>query len=111
MKKITDENVARSLGWKLEIDGDDMAWFFNGKYVCLDSCLPAFTTSLDAIVGEIERRGIDYSVNKIGSNAEASLGIDGEGESQCWMIQDTKGQTAPLALCAALIQYLKESRP
>ncbi len=63
-----------------------------------------FTTSLDAIVGEIRRRELNYSVSQRSKEATAAIGhID-----NC---KYEAAPTAPLALCAALMAYLKESRP
>lgn len=104
MKKLTDEAVAKKLGWKrgeiyATILGQSMyEWISpegrgNGN-------VPSFTTSLDAIVGEIEARGLDWAGYTFvdGFCAEVS------GDKMRSEEMDT---TTPLALCRALIAYLE----
>lgn len=87
--KLTDEVVAKALGYQ----------FGN---------LQPFTTSLDSIVEEIEARGLWWDVQGAQDNMPSK-------SSQYWAYVHTNkehiGATAPLALCAALLQFIKESKP
>lgn len=69
--------------------------------------LPAYTSSLDAIVAEIEARGLLYMVT-------GSARRPGDFRAEVWPIKHPSGMnwaiqpTAPLALCAALLNYLTQ---
>lgn len=102
MGKMTDEQVAEALGWKAvkfrmtSSHNVSLKGLRPGgtKTPC---AAPAFTTSLDAIVAEIEARVLPLTchVDKTGAWAE----VDSHREY---------GATLPLALCAALLTYIKE---
>jgi len=112
--KITDESVAEALGWKQFDDGHRGRWCSHPRHKNKAIGVwpwPAFTTSLDAIVSEIEARGLTkglgdgWSVNsgyngKLGAGYRAYLA---NGNYTGW------ADTAPLALCQALLNYLRES--
>jgi hypothetical protein len=104
MKKLTDQQVAKALGWKPyhpRHKHNEQYWG-NGLYGDRSRenyGPPAFTTSLDAIVGEIEARGLDgYVLNRGVKTWQAFF----HGKK----IYDAN--TAPLALCAALLAFIKE---
>lgn len=114
--KLTDERVAKALGWKPPEKGQ--AWRYwespDGKKVVHGQDLPAYTTSLDAIVAEIEARkdskgrvlgwGIAFHPHSSGDNSE---------RTHAWVYYGAYSgleDTGPLALCAALLSYLKEAK-
>jgi hypothetical protein len=72
---------------------------------------PRWTTSLDAIVAEIEARGLGWTVttsvpNKFGVRQyEAWVGPTEDHEWHVW-----ESDTGPGALCRALLAYLKEPK-
>ncbi len=67
--KLTDEKVAKALGWKKKRHRSNSGarwfvdWFKGERFECSGDDLPAFTTSLDAIVGEIEARGLAFMLS------------------------------------------------
>ena len=117
--KLTDAQVAKVLhfqecGWKL----GKRARCRSKKGHCdipVDRYhsrkLPSFTTSLDLIVAEIEVRGLWYELT--GWNGAkpplylAVINARGKGCSDLSGAKFDIGPTAPLALCAALLAYLK----
>ncbi len=60
MKNLNDARVAKALGWKYGWDKDsrNMEWKLNGEFKWLEEQPPPFTTSLDAIVAEIDSRQV-----------------------------------------------------
>ncbi len=114
--KLTDEKVAKALGWKrkrlkYQDCGLGHSTFPQTVYATGNpktpfwpaDGLPAFTTSLDAIVAEIEARGLAYEV--CNALIGGYYGTVGTAESSG---PKSHADTAPLALCAALLAYLKE---
>jgi hypothetical protein len=117
--KLTDEIVAKALGWKRVYDGNTHVQTRTGlKMVRVydwqhpDYPHPGegwgvkpYTTSLDAIVGEIEARGLDYTVS---NTKQANVH---KAKRAFALVKDdaAQGDTAQLALCAALLAYLKEN--
>lgn len=105
-KELTDETVALALGWTKHHDEawDGLRWFGpneNGNN-CWHHGTPPFTTSLDAIVGEIERRGL-FTGTELRPRKNASV------RWRCHVGDFVhSAPTAPLALCAALLAYLEE---
>ena len=101
MKKLTNKSVAKALGFK-QGPKDMGARWWRGNADTLDHA-PAFTTSLDAIVAEIEARGLPYTLDHNGMKYWGAC----VGEQK---LPDKASASAPLALCAALIAYL-EAQP
>ena len=119
--KLTDEAVAKALGWwcgKLS-KADKRRWWKWERPIdhmlLNDDELPRFTTSLDAIVAEIEARGLWWqvkfapAVRKDWEDTQANAGLGEQGRDAIGKWADAS--TAPLALCAALLADLKEQRP
>lgn len=96
--KLTDESVAKALGW-LSLKGYPK-WQMRAPDGEIRNC-PNFTTSLDAIVAEIEARGLDWCLSE---NFSDSCGASVE-------LSSAKEKTPALALCAALMAYLKKGKP
>lgn len=106
--KLTDEAIARALGWTCGRDAVGHHCFPESlkghqNINCRKEC-PAFTTSLDAIVAEIEARELTWEAGHYGHGFYARV-QGGIGKLGSWV---NKEKTAPLALCAALLAYLKE---
>ena len=108
--KLTDEKVAEALGYFLTTKGGvpsirkrtaDNKWDRGSSLR-----LPAFTTSLDAIVAEIEARGLAWFVQNNASEEGVNEEYFAEVDNQRF---SAHASSAPLALCAALLQFLKES--
>ncbi len=121
-KELTNEDVAKALGWNLCAIGNPMTdgWTDEkGQEVDTPSSYQ-WTTSLDAITGEIERRGLAWKTFR--------WRVDGDmwkrGDVEEWWYQGEvkdvfpkrpqlskhdQADTAPLALCKALISYLEEN--
>lgn len=112
--KLTDEKVAKALGYFVTTKGGvpaickrtaDNKWDRGSSLR-----LPAFTTSLDAIVAEIEVRGLAWRV--YGSRPNAA----NVRQYGAWIpFDDGSGNhangddaTDAAALCQALLAYLKE---
>jgi len=106
--KITDESMAKAFGWvrvewrktahgAMRLSGIDPKLKGKTPYN-----VPEFTTSLDAITGEIEARGLSWTIS-----------TDDSGERNGYWAQvggiDSQqfAATAPLALCAATLAYFK----
>ncbi len=101
--KLTDEGMARALGYTVRAEGAIKR--VNAKrgvdYGALKR-LPKFTTDLNVVTAEIEERGGIWDVEMDSSLKRGYF---------CAQIQHAPAQfakTAPLALCAALLAYLKE---
>ena len=110
--KITDEVMAKALGWKKRLTRGLIMEVWcrpsDGK-ICN---FPKWTTSLDAIVGEIEARGLKYSLSPdITGGSTYYAGIS-ESWSYCddVVFCDASAKTAPLALCHALLNYPKAEK-
>lgn len=107
--KLTDEKVAQALGWFKMRQGNAYGWGSVNTGMELHKTVPAFTTSLDAIVAEIEARGLGWRMEaeifdeKVFDASVVDLGTGLEYKG----INKT---TASLALCDALLKYLKEPR-
>ena len=102
--KITDESMAKAFGWKRHltvIAGHRVTVIERGEE--RQSFAPAYTSSLDAIVAEIEARGMGWNCSS----------DDSEERKGCWAQigghpSHHFAKTAPLALCAATLAYLKD---
>lgn len=110
MKKLTDAIVAKALGFKPE--PGNPKWLMNparprDEFFTHITDLPHFTTSLDAIVAEIEMRRLWWLV----SHSEPNRG-DFYAQVEGKLVGTPRGlanaKTAPLALCASLLAYLKD---
>jgi hypothetical protein len=104
VKKLTDEIMAKALGWESKRIGRKRSWRRNQDFSwTIGEPPPPFTTSLDAIVAEIDARNLWFKLESVTS-----------GRKDCFheacVYKDTgyRGDTAPLALCHALLAYLKE---
>ena len=106
MKPLTNEAVAKALGWYAgKVKGQWWNWKRPSDHMPLnDYEIPHFTTSLDAIVGEIEARKLAWAVGSSQKDTEARVGKTFDA-SKTYFIEQAK--TAPLALCHALLAYLK----
>jgi hypothetical protein len=93
MKRLSDAQVAKALGWKRKMvkmayaPRSNPYWRKPGEkdWVYYDGTFPQFTTSLDAIVGECKRQGV--------TNADLEI-----PEYKLW---------DPEAICAALMKFLE----
>ena len=104
MKPLTDAQVAKALGWKYKGSnpyGIDR-WQMPGAKLVITRTAPRFTTSLDAIAAEVDARGLFWEAGR-GTQARIFEKPDAFG-----LLATGKGPTAPLALCRALLAYLKE---
>lgn len=91
MKKLTDEQVAKALGkWKPD----------SYKFSC-----PRYTSSLDAIVGEIEARGLDWSIAVDSDHLDVTATVGTPIHNSSAVHFDIP---AAEALCVALLAYLKD---
>lgn len=116
-KELTDEEVALALGleYKLVLDptadkGDEEAfcqnWWVDKKtQEHIYFSLPAFTTSLDAIVGEIERQGLMWEVKRT-MRCKYSAQLRDPYVLPSPNLE--RADTAPLALCKALVEYMRK---
>ena len=93
-KHMSDESVAKALGWRRRRDWKN-AWVKpSGKRPGFaHTKVPPYTTSLDAIVAETEARGKNC-------------------KSWClrWIEEEMLDPWHPLACCQALLAYLKEPK-
>lgn len=117
MKKLTDEAVARALGWKRvlvccghttekKFHWAHPSWKKDGDWL---GTIPPFTTSLDAIVAEVETRRLRWACEGFPDNDGFFAWVQGKrSEREIRDGQFYRGGTAPLALCTALLAYLKE---
>lgn len=84
-KELTDESVALALGWTGQSFG--LGWEFkNQKGNVTANYCPHFTTSLDAITGEIERRK-----DRFGDDLDWSLSRS-DGEYCCFIMLITQNR-------------------
>ena len=110
MKPVTDAQVAKALGWRIVTWRGEQYGVAPGKKFSIrqkerpsTGWWPHYTTDLSTIVAEVEGRGIVWQVGYSGyspGNYYATLWRNGD--------VDAKAPTAPLALCRALLAYLKE---
>ena len=111
---MSDEVMAKKLGWrklKSPMNPKVPCWHptpgHQGKDYYFE--LPRFTKSLDAIVAEIEARGLHWGVtiwnNGKGYSATCLRPVDEGGTCM-----GSRASTAPLALCHALCQYLSDTQ-
>lgn len=123
--KLTNEKVAKALGWESLMSPRakgrlECYWQRSrskaglppsnnpAKWTDEHFGPPHFTTSLDAIVSEIEARGLNWEVLMFsGGHGFWGKVYKWDRGSDSLISQDAK--TAPLALCSALLSYLKES--
>lgn len=109
MPKLTDESVAKALGWTRHPNigtGGDL-WARDGKRVWDDYSPPLFTTSLDAIVAEIEARGFVWTIYMMNGSRDYRAEVDtilGHPNNQYF------AKTAPVALCTALLAAIQAER-
>ena len=110
--KLTDEKVAKALGWK-RMKGRTISrttsiyWTFPGAGRGRSQKQPPhFTTSLDAIVAEIEAWELAWFVQNNASEEGVNEEYFAEVDNQRF---SAHASSAPLALCAVLLQFLKES--
>ncbi len=99
--KLTDESVAKALGWKRVKGTVKGFWAWEGPDGVRHSAPWHFTTSLDAIVAEIKSRKLQWDYND-DERQQAYVYKHGNG---C----EGKGSCPAEALCAALLAYLKEA--
>ena len=106
MKKLTDEVVADALGWtkvwnRKNAHGTEQLSGLRPDGSKTPCSVPAFTTSLDAIVGEIEARGLWH---KSGHGIVIGGGLKNERAyfAQIGGTEAVYARTQALALCAAL---------
>lgn len=110
MKKLTDEQVAIELGWKWQARMPARKFWKAPQaspHHSRDYWPPSYTTSLDAIVAEIEARGLVWYVERFfvpPSKYYFQAIVEKQGAPRLPQSADT----APLALCEALLAYLKE---
>lgn len=102
--KLTNASVAKALGYRMTRGGQHtiFSWWTPTGMQCQ---LPAFTTSLDAIVGEIEARGLTYELEAYNDSVNGPRARVGR-KTVVWQVW----KTAPLALCQALLEFLKSER-
>jgi len=101
--RLSDESVANALGWTRHPNiatGGDFWVDSKGERTSDDYSPPRFTVSLDAIVAELDRLHFNYSLHVKGLVVFATVNTT----------PYTQADTAPLALCAALLAYLKEPK-
>lgn len=104
--ELTDETVAKALGWEQDRAGwsktiDEPGWR-EPETSHYHKTLPPFTTSLDAITQEIERRKL-----KIGMFKAVDCWYAWVGEEEIL----ARAKRAPLALCKAFMAYLEQKVP
>lgn len=111
MKALTDEIVAKALGWspckEKPLRGYPKCKHWNRPGIA-NTCasLPKFTTKIDAIVAEIEARGLIWQVGQGTSEARADVSAPVAVSPSYF----GAGKTASLALCHALLNFLKDSK-
>lgn len=105
--KLTDESVAKALGWKRYPNigtGGDLWSNEAGERVWDDYTPPRFTTSLDAIVAEIEARGLHWERRRFITGTSV---VVGNAKAERLVLEE---DSTASALCAALLAYLKEPK-
>lgn len=116
--KLTDKTVAKALGWtevryrSTSHRGSPSLRGLKPGGSKTPKGIPAFTTSIDAIVAEIEARGLWHGY-MAPPNMMLERGYSGtvaartEGPNYA---KTAYAKTPALALCAALLAYLKETK-
>lgn len=113
MKRLTDAMVTKALKKKKQpssVKGCGLVWKVGEtEYSGAEKFYPNYTTSLDAIVAEIEALKLWHK-----SGRGIVIG-GGPRNKQAYYAQihgadPVYAETQPLALCAALLAYLKEQR-
>lgn len=104
MKKLTDEIVAKALGWKKF----NSIWIFPNT-VGGRTYPPSFTKDLNALMGAIYDRGLYWKLIRTGKPLYQAFIHPGEPSAKWGFCASEK--TAPLALCHALLAYLKRGNP
>ncbi len=101
--KLTDEKVAKALGWKL-LDSKGHLWKMDGVRGSRHG-VPKYTTDLNFIVAEVENKPkMRWELHRLSTTTyTASVWEQGKRFTPY-----QQAPTAPLALCAALLAYLKE---
>ena len=124
IKTLTNETVSKALGkikdvpksyWKKArlkpIAG--VKYFFD-EWGCLIADLPRYTTDLNLITAEIEARGLYWEVGPTVRQGKRfcsySAKLEPSGSTPGKAVR-CAAKTASLALCMALLAYLKERRP
>ncbi len=111
MKRITDEYIAKLAGWTQKPKGywREPGWSEKMDGLCGARNVPAFTTSLDAVVGLTEGEGLYWTVGggKKCHHYLAWVQEYGADKPLYWGTQPT----APQALCAAYAGYKKRAKP
>ncbi len=105
--KLTDQKVAKALGWAHPEKENTWAYWMRPDGAPFGKeDLPPWTTSLNAITAEYYARKIRFNVawDPTGAWAEA----DGSKRHFCVREDTAPLDQAALALCAALLAYLKE---
>jgi hypothetical protein len=104
MKRLTDAYIAKLAGWTQKPKGywRKPGWSEKHDGLCGAVQLPAFTTSLDAIVGLIEGEGLWH---KSGSGYVIGGGKDERYFAEIHGSQHFYASTQALALCAAYAAY------
>lgn len=111
-KELTDEEVALALGF----DGPEEIWpLLDGSFSAgwrrpregRWKKVPVFTTSLDVIVGEIERRGLLWEVKRT-SRCRYSAQLRDPYVLPSPNLE--RADTAPPALCKALVEYMRKKQ-
>ncbi len=104
---MTSEEVAIALGWRPKMVTPTHKQWVRGNER-MDYWPPAYTISLDAIMGEITRLKLDvFLANSLNLELENQWKATiGKHRSN---YKHAEAPTAPLALCLALMAYLKES--
>ncbi len=105
-KKITDAQVAKALGWKYEKE----FWNKKLKYRVpagwetpegrVHAFVPHFTTDLNVITAEITRLDLRWTYS-------SRMGAGTVGPQDHRGIRTAFVNSAPMALCEALVNYLK----
>ncbi len=109
--KLTDEKVAKALGWHHEFwtNSGHRQWYTpistSKRWQCPP--LPKWTTSLDAIVAEIEARGLYYDLRRTGKPLYRAQLHSGEPSGKWTACRNAEHPAEALAL--SLLAYLKDS--
>lgn len=105
--RMTDEKVWKALGYTHHKGGrGGMAyWKRNGS---IYTPPPFYTSDLSPIVAEIEARGLDYAVGNFERGKPAYKATVGSFKTR--IAKECYDDTAPLALCAALLNYIRDNK-
>ncbi len=108
MKKLTDEVVAKALGWRsLDPKAKDQRNHYWVSKRGLDGTqilgVPTFTTNLEVIMAAIVEQKLFGRVETVWGAMSSLLYFHAQVAGH-----EAKGPTAALALCTALLAYFKE---